>query len=234
VSNALILEYYDELPESRGSRTKAFEARLRTALEKYKRRVTGRYTEGTLQRLLSSSDLRTRRAAVLALGLTGSMKASNALLAGMLHDPDRAVRHLAADALWSLWLRAGPEGENGELHRLMESADLVKKQSGLDALIRRCPNFAEAYNQRAILRFQLEQWHTSIADCQRALKLNPYHYAAAAGMGKCYLELGRQRAALRALRLALRINPNLAEVERTVRVLEATLGEEGRRDDKKQ
>jgi tetratricopeptide (TPR) repeat protein len=65
------------------------------------------------------------------------------------------------------------------------------------------------------------------------LKLNPYHFGAAAGMGRCYMEIGKHRAALKAFRAALRINPGLEGIEETIRALENALGEEGKKDDKK-
>jgi tetratricopeptide (TPR) repeat protein len=233
VGIALLVEYYNELPEPQEDDPKSWETRLRNGLEKFKKRVEARYTEGTLHRLLDSSDPQTKRATVLALGLTGSMKSSNATVAALLHDSDRGVRQLAADALWSLWFRGDSPDNNRELNRLMNLRDRRRKRAGLDALIARSPNFAEAYNQRAMLHFQTEEWQKSASDCERVLKLNPHHFGAAAGLGRCYMELGKHRAALRAFRQAMRINPSLDDVEEAIRALENALGEEGRRDEKK-
>ena len=223
---ALLVEYYDELPESQEGNPKDWEARLRKGLEKFKEKVTARYMEGTLHRLLETVDTATRRASVLALGLMGTMKNSNAALARMLHDTDRDVRRLAMDALWSVWFRADTDLHNRDLQRLVELRDRRKKRAGLDALIKKAPRFAECYNQRAIVHFQTKQWLEAIQDCEKVLKLNRHHFAAAAGMGRCYLELGKNRAALKAFRIALRINPGMEEVKETIRALESALGEE--------
>jgi tetratricopeptide (TPR) repeat protein len=228
-----LVEYYNELPNVQFDNPKGWEAGLRIALGKFRHNVATRYTEGTLHRLLGSPDALTRRACVLALGLTGTMKTSNATLASKLHDEDRIVRRFAADGLKWLWFRADTDANNQQLDRLVKVRDHRKRRTGLDALIAQSPDFAEAYNQRAILYFQTEEWQKSIADCERVLKLNPYHYGAAAGMGRCFLKLGKHRAALRAFRNALRIHPGLEDVEETIRALESALGEEGRRDDKK-
>src|SRR5262245_37745287 len=131
----LLIKYYDELPDPQGEDPKVWETRLRAALEKFKQRVAARYTEGTLQRLLHSSEVRARRATILSLGLLGTMKNSNAAVAGMLHDEDRGVRHLAADALWSLWFRADTDSHNRELQRMVNLRDRRKKRTGLDTLI---------------------------------------------------------------------------------------------------
>jgi tetratricopeptide (TPR) repeat protein len=230
VGAALLVEYYDELPESAEGNRKDWETRLRKGLEKFREKVAARYMEGTLHRLLDNPDTATRRASVLALGLIGTMKNSNPALARMLHDADRGVRQLAADALWSIWFRADTDVHNRELQRLVELRDRRKKRAGLDALLEKAPRFAECYNQRAILHFQTKQWQKAIEDCEKALKLNRHHFAAAAGMGRCYLELGKNRAALKAFRLALRINPGMEEVKEAIRALESALGEE--RDDR--
>jgi tetratricopeptide (TPR) repeat protein len=233
VGTSLLVEYFNEIPEPPNKELSAWEMRVRRALHRFKHRVSARYSEGTLQRLLHSSDADSRRAAVLALGMIGTMKGSNAPLAAMLHDKDRGVRQFAADALWSLWFRGTTQANSQELRRLIEMRDRRKKRAGLDALIARASAFAEAYNQRAILHFQSGEWHKAIADCERTLKLNPYHFGAAAGMGRSYLELDKQRAALKSFRHALRINPGLHDVQEAIRALESALGEEGRRDDKK-
>src|SRR5262249_11226463 len=150
VGTALLVEFYEQLPERpEGMGPEAWAARMQAALEKFRRQVLKRYSEGTLQRLLYSVDSRSRRAAVLALGLVGSY-ASNDLVAARLRDDDPQVRELATDALWAIWFRADTEANNKDLQRIMRLRDGEKKLNALEALIRKAPGFAEAYNQRAI------------------------------------------------------------------------------------
>ena len=229
VSSALLVEYYNELPEpGEGDDPRAWGARMGKALAAFKKQVAGRYTEGTLQRLLDCPDETARRAAVLALGLVGSM-ASNEAVAGRLRDDDPAVRRLAADALWSLWFRGDTEANNRELQRLIGLDDDNKAVAGLDELIKKAPRFAEAYNQRAIRRFMAGDYRRAIADCEKVLQLNPYHFGAQSGMAQAYLRLRQPRAALKAYRAAYQVNPNLDGVEDTIRALEQALGEEGKK-----
>ena len=177
VGKALLVEYYEELPQlgSGGKKREAREARMQAALDRFKKSVQARYTEGTLLRVLDSGVPAARRAAVLALGLVGTMKA-NKTVAGMLRDDDRITRQLASDALWSLWFRADSDANSRELRRLIQVSDPKKAVAGLDALINKAPHFAEAYNQRATLHYRLGDFTRSIADCDRALKLNPCHF----------------------------------------------------------
>jgi tetratricopeptide (TPR) repeat protein len=230
VSNSLLVEYYKQIPEGRSDDKPKMTRK--EAIEVFKRRVAERYTEGTLMRLLESADSEARRASLLALGLLGTMDACPAI-AARLRDDDRDVAQMAADTLWTLWFRADSPAHNEELQRLARVRDREKALAGFDALIRLAPEFAEAYNQRAIVLFRLKQFERSIADCEKALDLNPHHFGAQAGLGQCYLQMRKHRAALKAFRNALRINPHLDGVAETIRALENALGEEERRDDKK-
>jgi tetratricopeptide (TPR) repeat protein len=230
VSNSLLVEYYQQIPEGR-SEAKPKMTR-KEAIEVFKHRIAERYNEGTLLRILEHGDNLSRRASLLALGLLGTMNAC-AGIAARLHDDDRQTAHMAADTLWTLWFRADSPANNQELQRLARQRDREKALAAIDVLIERAPEFAEAYNQRAIIYFRLKKFDRSIADCQKTLALNPYHFGAQAGLGQCYMQMRKHRAALKAFRAALRLNPFMDGVEETIRALENALGEEGRRDDKK-
>jgi tetratricopeptide (TPR) repeat protein len=229
----LILNYYQLLPEQTPEAEPRHWARAyRKALHRFHQAVAARYHEATLEKLLADRSAEVRQAATLATGLLGSMRAS-ASLAARLHDEDAVVRELAADALWSVWFRADAPAHNKELQRLMQlevvgvsPRDVL---AGFDALIRKAPRFAEAYNQRAILYFRLGEYGKAIADCERVLRLNAYHFGAASGMGQCFMKQKKLRAALRCYRRANRINPNLDGVRETITSLEKMLGGEGRR-----
>ena len=153
VRMALLFDYYRRLPERKeGEEPESWGVRLQDRLENFKLEVRGRYTEGSLQRLLNVPNLEARRAAVLALGLTGTMN-SNKAVAARLHDSDAQVRQLASDALWAMWFRAGSSAHNRELQRITRMRDPKKALAAYDALVKKPPEFAEAFNQRAILLF---------------------------------------------------------------------------------
>src|SRR5205085_10347220 len=94
VGTALLVEYYNELPNAKDEDKQVSRRRMQAALAKFKQQVAARYTEGTLLRLLEAADARTRRAAALALGHVGPMKC-NAHLAARLNDEDDSVRRQA-------------------------------------------------------------------------------------------------------------------------------------------
>jgi tetratricopeptide (TPR) repeat protein len=229
VTTALLLEYYRQLPEPRdGEDARAWATRLEAGLKRFKKDVSGRYGEGTLQRLADHPSMQTRRAALLALHLVGTM-ASNDAVAGRLHDDDPQVRQMAADALWAIWFRGDTEANNKELQKALQQSDPGKAVAALTALIRQAPGFAEAYNQRAILYFQSQDYDKCAADCEKVLQLNKQHFAAAAGLGRCYLRLRLPKPALKAFRTAYQINPNLEGVQDAIRDLESVLGDDGKK-----
>jgi tetratricopeptide (TPR) repeat protein len=233
VRMALLVEYYRRIPERKETEeSQTWAVRLQEAVDGFKQEVKARYTEGTLQRIAGGPAAEARRAAVLALGLTGSMT-SNKIVAQRLHDEDGTVRQLAADALWALWFRADNEANTRELQRITHMRDPEEALEAFADLLKKAPKFAEAYNQRAILYFRLEEYQKSITDCERVLKLNPFHFGAQAGIGQCHMKMRKPRGALKAFKAALRINPNMEGVEDTIRSLEDVLGEEGKKDDKK-
>jgi tetratricopeptide (TPR) repeat protein len=233
VVQPLILQYYQLLPEhKRLDEPSDWARQYRKSLGKYKRAVEARYFESTLLRLLGAEDCEVRQATVLALGLMGSINV-NAVVAKCLHDEDPIVRQLAAEGLWSIWQRGDTPENNQELQRLAQlivaEANADEILAGFEALIRKAPRFAEAYNQRAIFHYHRGDYARAILDCEKALRLNPCHFGAASGMGQCFMKQKKLRAALRIYRRANRINPNLDMVRETIQSLERMLGEEGKR-----
>lgn len=233
MSQPLLLEYFQALPQRRDNETKAsWLKRYQAGLRRFHQQTGGRYYQGTLERLLNHQQAEVRQAAALALGLLGTMQA-NEILADRLHDEDTGVRHYAEEALWAIWFRADLPEHNEELQLLLQRIRAhVHPQEilgGFALLLQKAPTFAEAYNQRAVFHFQRGDLARSIADCQKVLKLNPYHFGAASGMAQCYLKQKKYHAALRTFRRALGLNPNLEKVRQTIGSLEKLLGEEGRK-----
>ena len=173
--------------------------------------VSELYTPGTLERLTQHAAREIRRAAVLALGLLADYQA-NAALGAALMDKDRTVRVLAKNAIRAVWTRAGDQTDRSQLATIARLNAARRYQEVLklaDELLARNPGLAEAWNQRAFAHFALGHFAESIRDCNNALELNPYHFIAAAGMGRAYLELANPLAALESFRRALGLNPEL-------------------------
>lgn len=222
----LLVTYFDRLPPlNPGDDEELWAAGAGPLVQRFRDEVRDRYTEGTLSRLLSADEARTRRASALALGLLGTM-GCNQPLAARLRDDDPLVQRLASDALWEVWFRGGTDDENKALKLALRETDPPARKAALDALVKAAPEYAEARNQRAIWFFKQGQYPKAVADCEVVLRLNPVHFGAAAGMGQCFLKLKKPRAALRAFRQALEINPTLDHLHDTIRALREALDSE--------
>ncbi len=194
---------------------------------RFVQRVGKHYTVGTLERLASWPVVQVRRAAVFALGLMSDY-GSNAVLGRALSDVDRGVRLAAENGIRSLWCRYGSQGQRQLLQIIIQlntSGQFKEAIRCASVLIEEVPQFAEAWNQRAIACYSLGLYRQAIADCRQALELNPYHFGAAAGMGQSYVQLGDYHQALECFRRALRLNPNLEGVRANIQHLQRTLGE---------
>lgn len=190
--------------------------------------VSSRYTVCTLYRLTEHPLREVRRAAVLAVDYLGDYTA-NAAIGRRLTDVDRQVRTLAEHAIRHLWLRDGEPAQREALAavvRLNQNDRAAEAAAVATELIRLAPWFAEAWNQRALAYHNLGRWSKAIADCHQALELNPYHFAAAAGMGQCYLKLNRRAKALECLRRALKLNPDMMGVRACVQYLQRVVDDE--------
>jgi tetratricopeptide (TPR) repeat protein len=226
VTAPLILRYYNRLPEFRpGDDDDLWLAGLQASVREFRDSVANNYTEATLQRLLANSDERVRQAACLAIGLLGTADSTAAIVL-RLHDDDAIVRRFAHDALWELWFRGSGDEPCRRLRDALRLDDFQAGMAALDDIVRDYPTYAEAINQRAILHFRRGDFSRSAADCEKVLTLNPHHFAAASGMGQCYLRMKKPKAALRAFQTALTINPDLETVREAVDALSAAFGEE--------
>lgn len=232
--SALLVEFFQELPTPReGEDFSVWRKRHYKATKKFRKLVMEKYNEGTLLRLLSGRSNEAKKASLFALGLLGTMDANEPMVR-LLHDADNDVSDMATASLWNLWFHADSDENNEELQKLIRIRDREKALEGISKLLEKAPEFCEAYNQRAIVHFRMKQYEESIADCQKALDLNPWHFGAQVGMAQSYMKLKKHRSALKAFRNTMKIHPRMEGVADAIRTLEKVLGEEGgRRDDKK-
>ncbi|AFY69375.1 Tetratricopeptide TPR_1 repeat-containing protein [Thalassoporum mexicanum PCC 7367] len=128
-----------------------------------------------------------------------------------LKQDDEAVRDRATRRLWQIWF--GQKGEHGreQLQRadtLMSFSHILAAEELLNDLIETHPDFAEAWNRRAILYYTEGKYEKAIADCQKVVELAPYHFGAWHGLGLCLAEMGEYGEASQAFRRAIAIQPH--------------------------
>ncbi len=181
-----------------------------------------RWTYEELRALLHSDrHLDSKKVALLALGLVGG-KCCVPELAVELRHPDRMVNEMAEHALWSVWFRCGTPQANHELARgaqAIERRDFPHAIKHFDRAISQSPDFAEAYNQRGLALYLMEEFEPSIDDCRKAFELMPCHFGALAGMGHCFAHLGKAEQAIECYQNALEVNPHLDCVRQAIEEL---------------
>jgi len=181
--------------------------------------------EQALEALKKPDDTDARRLGAAWLGETGQM-ADASLLVTALRDPDHGVRALAEGALWQVWSRSGdPEVDHLfqiGLERMREPA-LRAAIRTFSEIIQKKPEFAEGWNKRATVYYLIGEYDKSLADCDEVIKRNPVHFGALSGFGMIYLQLNQPEKAIEYFQRALRVNPNLEQVEATVTELKELL-----------
>jgi tetratricopeptide (TPR) repeat protein len=170
-----------------------------------------------------------RKVAVVCLSLVGDLSAVDPV-SRLLASPDPLVNQLAEHTLWTIWFRAGTDNANHELCRGAKA--LARREFGqavehFDAAIAEVPDFAEAFNQRAIAHYLADRYDQSIADCRRAVELIPCHFGAWAGMGHCFLHQEKFADALRCYDRAMVINPHLDSLRQAADQIRTKIGRTG-------
>jgi tetratricopeptide (TPR) repeat protein len=114
--------------------------------------------------------------------------------------------------IWEAWSKS----ESDTLDALMqggvtvlEKGDYARAQEIFSTMIELKPDYAEAYNKRASVRFLAGDYAGSVADIERTLKLEPRHFGALSGLGTIMERLDNLDEALKAYRRALAANPHL-------------------------
>ncbi|MBE9189605.1 tetratricopeptide repeat protein [Gloeocapsopsis crepidinum LEGE 06123] len=136
-----------------------------------------------------------------------------------LKSPDEKIRNWATQELWKHWF--GQKGVYGlqllqQSQALVEAGKIEQAEALLTEVIEAQPDFAEAWNRRAVLYYMNGQYQRALTDCERVVKLSPIHFGALHGMGLCYVALGNYSAAIQALRRALEIQPYAVENQRLI------------------
>ena len=96
----------------------------------------------------------------------------------------------------------------------------------LDKLLVLDPEWAEAWNKRATIKYFNDDYAGAMADIGEVLKLEPRHVGALSGMGFILQRSGLDRRALEVFRKTLEIYPKLDDIRKVVDKLSTEL--EGR------
>jgi tetratricopeptide (TPR) repeat protein len=131
------------------------------------------------------------------------------------------------DRIYELWSRSG----NAEVDSIFRTA-MVAVVNGeyrtalldFEEVTRRAPHFAEGWNKRASVEYQLGDYEAAVRDIDRTLELERRHFGAMSGRGLIHLANGDTQGALRMFERALSLNPASSGLKRQVDRLRSQLG----------
>ncbi|MGQ0659035.1 MAG: tetratricopeptide repeat protein [Chromatiales bacterium] len=150
----------------------------------------------------------------------------DALFAKLKTAPNEAESTNTANEIWKIWF----EYRDKDVARLLQEAVAAKDAGNLDKalemvdkVIERAPDFAEAWNQRAIIYYNVGYYDASLADVEETLALEPRHFGALSGRGMCFMGLRQPDEALAAFEEALDVAPWLPNARRHAETLRQRL-----------
>ena len=139
-----------------------------------------------------------------------------ARLAGATDEEDAKG---TASLIIAVWQRSGSDTANLLMSRAdtaIGSHDYPLAASVLDRLVELQPDWAEAWNKRATVRFLANDLDGSMADVDRVLKLEPKHFAALNGLAIILQRTGFNKRALDVYRHELAIYPHQPAIKQIV------------------
>lgn len=157
-------------------------------------------------------------------GKTEAAKSAEKLdqLFGKLHQASVDSKSVEQD-IWNLWSRnASPTAEVllAQGTAAMNANELDAAEQTLIQLVESYPDFAEGWNRRATLYFMEGRYDAALVDIDHVLALEPRHFGALAGKGMILRLQGKTIEALKTLREALEMNPQMDSVSQTIKDIE--------------
>ena len=129
------------------------------------------------------------------------------------------------DAIWNIWMYDDHEGAELALERA--TADIAAghfdiAETRLAILLRRRPDWAEAWNKLATLYYVLQRDDESVVAIHRTLEIEPRHFGAMCGFAEILRSHGNVEAACLSFNMALRVHPQLGGVRDIMREMFST------------
>lgn len=134
-----------------------------------------------------------------------------------------------AGAIERVWMRSGSDTADllmGRALSAVQAKQLPLAEKLLSSVIAVEPEWAEAWNKRATIRFMSDDDSGAMQDIAQVLRREPRHFGALVGMGSILQRSGLNKAALKVYRKALEVYPQQANIRTIVDKL--TLEVEGR------
>ena len=107
----------------------------------------------------------------------------------------------------------------------MDKGNLAKAERELTELIQKNPDFIEAWNKRATVRFFNGDLAGSETDVFEVLSREPRHFGAIAGLAMINVHVGALKEAVKAYEMLLDIHPHARDAKRYLPHLKKKIGQ---------
>ena len=170
--------------------------------------------------LLHGGDPTARQAAARRLVAARAERELTACLAA----EDALVVQLAAGGLWEVWMdEAGPAARKrlDEGNEVMGRGDFDEAAEVFERLTRDFPEWPEAQNKLATVRYLQGRLAESIRLCEEVLRQKPDHFGAWNGLTLCAVQTEDWVLALRGARESVRLQPGSAYNQQLLKLVES-------------
>ena len=165
---------------------------------------------------------------VIGIAHTSAFASSQKLLNDLADSVSVQAAQPIIDALWKDWINAHQSEDEKTLMAsgmaAMGRGRLKEAEYIFGELIQKNPDFVEAWNKRATVRFMLWKFEESRDDVLEVLNREPRHFGALSGLGMIYLRLGQIDEAMETYENLRIIFPASPEVQRYLPMLRKKLG----------
>ena len=144
-------------------------------------------------------------------------------------DDEESAKAIA-DAIERIWLHSGSATIDLLMERSIKAMAEKKTELALkllDSVVELAPDFTEAWNRRAYVHFVQNDIQHALGDLRRTLALDPHHFKALDGLGQILREIGQKKAALKAFKELLDVNPYWSGAKQAVEELEREVDGQG-------
>lgn len=140
-------------------------------------------------------------------------------LYGELAAADPGDAKAIVEQIQGLWAKSGSDSMDLLLARAkkaMVEEEFAKARTHLAALLRLKPDFAEAWNTSATLRYMQEEYARAVTEIEHALALEPRHFSAMMGLALILEHTGRKESAMKAWRKVEEMYPTFDKAQEAI------------------
>lgn len=150
------------------------------------------------------------------------------LLDGLAKARSASEAEKMVDEIWPLWLY--PETASDQKDKMdqglsaMRHNNFAKADRLFSEIIDENPDYTEAWNKRATVRFMAGDFVGSEADILQTLTREPRHFGAISGLGLINMHLNEYEKALNSFKMLRRLNPYSKDAKEFIPILNELLG----------